>query len=189
MARLPYVDPQTAPEPVRDALERVPPLNVFRTIAHASTALRPWMRYGGTLLSRLELDPVLRELAILRVAAVSGCAYERVQHEPIAAGVGATPEQISAAVAPGAELPGVAGTVLRLVDETVRDGRGQPDTTDELIDTLGPRGLIELLLVVGNYHGLAVLMNTIEIDVNGPAGTAVLDSADQRGTSGAPGLG
>ena len=180
MARLPYVDPLTAPEPVRDALDRVPPLNVFRMIAHASTALRPWMRYGGTLLSRLELDPVLRELAILRVAALSGCAYERVQHEPIAAGVGATPEQIASAVAPGAELPGVAGTVLRLVDESVREGRGRPDTTDELIEALGPRGLVELLLVIGSYHGLAVLMNTVEIDVDRQDGIAVLDSAGPR---------
>ena len=180
MARLPYVDPVTAPEPVRDALERVPPLNVFRMIAHAPTALRPWMRYGGTLLSRLELDPILRELAILRVAALCGCAYERVQHEPIAAAVGATREQIAAAVTPGAELADVPATVLRLVDETVRDGRGQPDTTDELIDALGPRGLIELLLVIGSYHGLAVLMNTVEIDVDRADGMAVLDSAGPR---------
>jgi hypothetical protein len=85
MARLPYVDPATAPPRVRQALELVPPLNVFRTMAHADTAFRPWLRWGGTLLGDLELDPVLRELAILHVARLTPHAeYEWVQHVPIA---------------------------------------------------------------------------------------------------------
>ena len=44
MARLPYVDPASAPEPVRDALERVPPLNIFRMMANADSAFRPARR-------------------------------------------------------------------------------------------------------------------------------------------------
>jgi 4-carboxymuconolactone decarboxylase len=180
MARLPYVDPQTAPEPVREALANTPSLNVFKMVAHAESALKPFLRYGGALLARLELDPVLRELAILRVAVLSGCDYERVQHEPIAAAVGATPEQIATATDPGSPGSGDEGLVLRLVDETVRDGRGQPATTDAILEALGQRGLIELLLVIGQYRGLAVLMNTVEIDLDREAGVEVLDSARTR---------
>ena len=46
MARLPYVDPADAPERVREALEAVPPLNIFRTMAHAETAFRPMVAVG-----------------------------------------------------------------------------------------------------------------------------------------------
>src|SRR5437762_17622 len=97
MARLPYVDPADAPEPVKDALERVPPLNIFRMMANAETAFRPWLRWGATLLGDLELDPLMRELAILRVARLTPHAeYEWVQHVPIAKAVGATDDQVSA---------------------------------------------------------------------------------------------
>ena len=94
---LPYVDPAAASEPVRDALERVPPLNIFRMMANADSAFRPWLRWGAALLGRLELDPLLRELAILRVARLTPHAeYEWVQHVPIAQAVGASEEQVAA---------------------------------------------------------------------------------------------
>src|SRR3954463_5637438 len=97
MARLPYAAPATASEPVRDALGRVPPLNIFRMMANAETAFRPWLRWGATLLGELELDPLLRELAILRVARITPHAeYEWVQHVPIAKAVGAGDEQVVA---------------------------------------------------------------------------------------------
>src|SRR2546430_9620044 len=97
MARLPYVDPDRAPQPVREVLEAMPPLNVFRMMANAETAFRPWMRWGGVLLNDLALDPLLRELAILHVAALTPPAdYEWVQHAPIARSVAPTDEQVEA---------------------------------------------------------------------------------------------
>src|SRR5437667_10474247 len=97
MARLPYVDPNGAPRQVREVLDAMPPLNVFRMMANAETAFRPWMRWGGVLLNDLALDPLLRELAILRVARLTPHAeYEWVQHVPIARSVGASDEQVTA---------------------------------------------------------------------------------------------
>src|SRR5436190_11242242 len=97
MARLPYVDPATAPDPVREALEAVPPLNVFKMLAHAETAFRPWLRFGGALLGASEVDPVQRELAILRVSKLTpGADYEWVQHVPILLAVGGTEAQVAA---------------------------------------------------------------------------------------------
>src|SRR5438309_10574077 len=96
MARLPYADPERSPEPVREALQAVPPLNVFRMVANAETAFRPWLAFGGALLSSLALDPRLRELAILRVGRLESAEYEWVQHVPIARAVGASDEEIAA---------------------------------------------------------------------------------------------
>ena len=85
MTRLPYADPERLPAPAREALDAVPPLGVFRMMANAETAFRPWLRWGGVLLGDLALDPLLRELAILRVARLTPHAdYEWVQHAPIA---------------------------------------------------------------------------------------------------------
>src|SRR5438309_8848817 len=97
MARLPYVEPATAPEHVRELLERLPvKLNVFRMMAHAETDFRPLVGLGTAILGRQKLSAKLRELAILRVAALSPARYEWVQHVPIAQAMGATPAQVAA---------------------------------------------------------------------------------------------
>src|SRR5437764_11491215 len=106
MPRIHYIDPSEAPEPVREAFEAIPPLNIFKTLAHAQTAFRPFMRFGGAVLTRLELDPVLRELAILQVARQTDAEYEWVQHVAIGRSVGITDGQITALE--GGELEGEA---------------------------------------------------------------------------------
>ena len=184
MARLPYVDPATASPPVREALEAVPPLNVFRTMAHADTAFRPWLRWGGTLLGELELDPVLRELAILYVSRLTPHAeYEWVQHVPIARAVGVTDAQISALQhgdPVAASFSPLEHAVLRFTREVVRDARASDDAFAAVREALSPREIVELLMVIGQYMMLARVMATVEMELDEPAGTAVLDSSDRR---------
>src|SRR3954464_5146376 len=127
MARLPYVDPDAASPDVREALERVPPLNIFRMTAQADSAFVPWLRWAGVLLSKLELDPLLRELAILRVARLTPHAeYEWVQHVPIAEAVGATADQVAALERDDAQAACFSDSeraVLRFTTEVLRDAR------------------------------------------------------------------
>src|SRR3546814_19956461 len=62
---------------------KAPAMNIFRMLTHADSAARQYMRLGNALLTRGELDPVLRELAILRVGHLSHANYEVHQHERI----------------------------------------------------------------------------------------------------------
>jgi alkylhydroperoxidase family enzyme len=184
MARLPYLDPDAAPERVREALDAVPPLNVFRTMAHAETAFRPWLRWGGVLLGDLQLDPVLRELAILRVARLTPHAdYEWVQHVPIALAVGATQEQVDAIERDDLEadaLDGLQCAVLRFTEEVVRDARASDATFAAVAEALSPREIVELLMVIGQYMMLARVMATVDLELDEPAGTAVIERADRE---------
>src|SRR3954462_15765693 len=120
MARLPYVEPSDAPEHVREALDRLPPLNIFKLLANAETCFRPFLRLGQAILTQQELDPVLRELAILRVARLTPAEYEWVQHVEIAKAVGASEEQVAALEANNIEAD--------CFDEGQR--RGRRGTTD-----------------------------------------------------------
>ena len=176
MARLPYIDPENAPEQVKDVFERgVPPLNIFKLLAHAETVFRPWLRFGAAVLTEMELDPVLRELAILRVAAITpGAEYEWVQHESIARAVGATDEQIEGART-GAGLDGDADLVIRFTDQVVRDAAPDEATFREMTDRFSSRGIIELLLAIGQYMMLARIMATAQIDVEPPAGPGLVE--------------
>src|SRR3954470_25054081 len=95
MPRIQPIDPAAVPEDVREALENLPPLNIFRTLAHAETAFRPFLRFGGAVLGRMALDPVVRELAILTVGKEAEAEYEWIQHVAIAKHLGVSDEQIA----------------------------------------------------------------------------------------------
>ena len=181
MARLPYVDPSDAPEPVREVLERVPPLNIFRMMANADTAFRPWIRWGAVLLSDLSLDPALRELAILRVARLTPHAeYEWVQHVPIAKAVGVSDAQVQALERdePGADcFSPDERLVLRFTTEVVRDARASGETFEAIARLLSPREVVELLMVIGQYMMVARVMASTEMEIDEPAGPGALSAA------------
>jgi 4-carboxymuconolactone decarboxylase len=178
VARIPYVEPGDAPPPVREALEAVPPLGIFRILAHAETCLRPALRLGGAILGGQRLDPALRELAILHVASATGAEYEWVQHVPIARSVGVRDEQV-VAVERGelaaACFDATECLVLRCAAEAVRDDRASAEAFDQLVERLSAREAIELLLAVGYYRTLATVMRSVEIDLDEPAGTALVE--------------
>jgi alkylhydroperoxidase family enzyme len=181
VARLPYVDAAAASEPVRDALERVPPLNIFRMMANAETAFRAWLPWGATLLEELALDPLLRELSILRVARLTPHAeYEWVQHVPIAKAVGASDEQVAALERDEPEASCFSDDqrlALRFTTEVVRDAQASDETLDRLETILSPREIIELMMVIGQYMMVARVMATTRMELDEPAGPDLLAAA------------
>ena len=84
------------------------------------------------LLRDLQLDPVVREQAILRVAALTpGAEYEWVQHEAIGRAVGMTDAQIEACRSGEPN-----DLVLRFTEEVVRDAT--PERCDVRRDLRAP---------------------------------------------------
>lgn len=179
MARLPYLDVDAAPAAVRDALGLLPPLNIFSMLGHAETLLEPYLRLGATILGDLQLDPRLRELAILQVAHQSEATYEWVQHVAIGRHAGLTDHQISAiADAEVAGHPGFTETeraVLAFTEAVVDSPTVDGATFDELRGRLSSREIVELLVTIGSYLMLARLMTVLEIELDEPVGNTVVD--------------
>ena len=170
MPRLPLRDPAEAPEAIRRVITSTP-LSLLGMIAHAESAFEPWVRYSNTLLRNLELDPLLRELAILQVAHLSGSEYEWSQHVPIAEAVGAGAAQIEAIAAELPEPPGLGEdgcAVLAFTREVTLEGAAGERTVADLLARLGERQLVELLLVIGNYIGLARLIASVGLEPQEP---------------------
>jgi alkylhydroperoxidase family enzyme len=179
VARIPYVDPSAAPPRVRETLEALPDLKIFRTLAHAETCFRAAMRLGGSILGRQRLDGALRELAILHVARTTGAEYEWVQHVPIARSVGVSDQQVSALERgdPAADcFAPTEALVLRVTDEVLADDGASAEAFDALVERLSAQEAIELLLAVGYYRTLATVMRSVDIDLDEPAGTVLVDS-------------
>jgi alkylhydroperoxidase family enzyme len=180
MARLPYVDPSTAPPQVRETLERLPvTLNVFRMMAQAETCFRPMLQLGTAILGRLALSPRLRELVILLVGRRSPAPYEWTQHVPIARALGATDAQIAAiedGTLDAACFDDRERATLRAAAELLERPRLSDAAFAELAQHLPPREIVELLLTVGYYMMVARLLESTAVDLDPPAGTAVVDS-------------
>jgi 4-carboxymuconolactone decarboxylase len=180
MARLPYVDPERASEPVRNTLAGMPPLGIFRMLAHAETAFDPVLMLGGAILGELELDPRLRELAVLQVARDAECEYEWVQHVAVGRNVGLSEEQIAAVDAGNLEDPAldeVQRAVLRFASEVVLRTRVSDEIFGAVSAELSPREVVELLLTIGDYLMIARLMTTLELDLDDAAAPDAVTSA------------
>jgi 4-carboxymuconolactone decarboxylase len=184
MPRLPLAEPRDGADPA--------PLKLFRMVAHAESAYAPWLQYGGALLTQLELDPLLRELAILQVARQVGSEYEWVQHDPIARAVGASGDQIAALEAGRDDDPAFdadQSLVLRLTRTAVSEGAASEEQVAELAERLGPRQVVELLLVIGNYTAIAMLIASTGLEPDPPldAGQLTRAAGDRPASRGGPG--
>jgi alkylhydroperoxidase family enzyme len=200
MARIQPIDPAQSPDDVREVLESLPPLNIFRTLAHAETAFRPLVRFGGAVLGRMSLDPVVRELAILAVAKEAEAEYEWVQHVAIGKAVGVTDAQIAAlaeadscasegaderirrAASGDSEYPFDAPeqAAIELAAATVRAPRVSDDLYDCARVQFSERELAELLVAIGFYLLLARFMTVLDIDLDEAVGAAVLSGLEDR---------
>jgi 4-carboxymuconolactone decarboxylase len=178
MALIPYVDPDSAPESMRKALTVVPPLNVFRMLANTEAGFWPYVDYNAALLAKLELDPVMRELAILRTAALDRCDYERVHHEGIARQVGASDEQVARAVDSKAAGEGIEGLVYDVAAGVVADNSAPREAVLALNERLGPGQVVELMMAITHYHGLAALAASVEMEIEEADGLSVLAGAE-----------
>jgi alkylhydroperoxidase family enzyme len=172
MARLPYVEIEAASEEVRSLLGRLPSLRLYRMVAHAEPAFRPFLRLGNAILARQKLSARHRELAILRVANLSGSRYEWTQHVPLGRGAGVTEEQIEAL-----ERGDVGSTafeeeerlLLRFTTELVEQVRVSDATFAEMARSFTPKEIVELVLAVGYYMMIARLLETTAVDLDPPA--------------------
>jgi len=181
MSRLPLVEPKDAPEDVRAILEALPvKLAIFRLMANAQTSFRPLLSLGTSILTRQELDPKLRELAILQAAALTPGEYEWVQHVPIAKAVGVSDAEIEALDRGDLEADCFGErerVLLQFGEQTLENSCVDGPLFEAARKHFSPREIVELILTLGYYSMLARLTEVAELAPEEPAGTAVVDAA------------
>ncbi len=170
-ARVPPLPPSERDERTEELLRSLrrspdgPDLNIFATLARHPRLLRRWSAFGGTLLYRGALSARERELLVLRTAWNCRAEYEWGQHVAIAREAGLTAEEVErVAVGPGA--PGWAdgdALLLRAADELHEDARIGDRTWAALAATHDEAQLIEVCMVVGQYHLVAFTLNSLGV--------------------------
>ncbi|MBS0521880.1 MAG: carboxymuconolactone decarboxylase family protein [Proteobacteria bacterium] len=168
MSRIPYYEVENATGKHAEFLGKLGThLNIYRMLANSEAGLKGFVRMGNALLYRCELDPTLRELAILRVGRLSRAAYEVFQHERIAREVGVPEEKIAALRDATVDAPAFSDqdkAVLRFTDEVVRNVRASDKTLKAVEAFLSRGALVELTLTVGYYMMVCRLLETTGVD-------------------------
>jgi 4-carboxymuconolactone decarboxylase len=175
-------------EPARPQTPRIPPLgddemneetsalleevrlpnaeavNIFATLVRYPGLYRRWMPFAGKLLAG-KLPARDRELLILRSAWRCASSYEWGQHVRLAKQTGISDEEI-ARIATGPDAPGWAPldrALLSAVDELHDDACVTDATWATLASRYDERQMIELPMLVGQYHMLAFALNSLGV--------------------------
>ncbi|MBF7731240.1 carboxymuconolactone decarboxylase family protein [Pseudomonas sp. N040] len=173
MARIPYPDPQQLDARAQAILAKLPALNIFRMLGHNSGVLEGITVLGNALLLEGKLDPILREIAIIRTGLLRNSRYEVHQHERIGQQLGMSAELL-AAIHEGPQASAfseVQRQVMRLTEDIARNSRASDLTLKPLAARLSQAELLELLVCVGFYTMISDLLNTLDIEIESPLQT------------------
>jgi 4-carboxymuconolactone decarboxylase len=167
MARIPYFDPAQATGRAAEAYSKLPTLNIFRMMGHGGDLIEVFSRMGAYLLNFTQLDPILREIAIVRVGVLSEAGYEIYQHEAISRRIGMSDAVIAGIhEGPGAAVFDVAQReVMAFTDDLVRNVRASDATFEPIRARWGDRVLQELTMTIGYYMMVSRYLETFEVDI------------------------
>lgn len=123
-----------------------------RSFANAAEMMETLMPFLGQIMDESSIDLATKELVIMRVSQLNGCAYCLAAHRPVALAAGVPDDQLAAVCDVGDPdaLPPRERAIVNWVDQVTRDAGG---VSDELVaatlDHVRDHQLIELTVLAG----------------------------------------
>jgi alkylhydroperoxidase family enzyme len=140
--------------------------NLFTTLIRAEGLTRKWLPFGGKLLNG-KIPARDRELLILRTGWNCQSEYEWAQHVLMGRSAGLTEDEIL-------RIPGDPGdgwsqfdsTLLQAADELHQHVCITDATWAALAEVYDTQQLIELPMLVGHYHMVAMTLNCLGVQLD-----------------------
>jgi len=140
--------------------------NIFATLVRAEGLTRRWLPFGGKLLNG-KIPPRDRELLILRTGWNCGSEYEWAQHVVLGRSAGLTENEILRIPnGPGGAWSPGDSTLLQAADEIHSDYCISDTTWASLREVYDTAQLIELPMLVGHYHMVAMTLNSLGVQLD-----------------------
>lgn len=161
--RLPLADNSTMGALLTGAAAKLPPINVFRTLANAPSLAPDFLRYFAHLFEPLELDSRVERLIVLLTGKLSGCEYVWRQNVVVAKSLGITDEEIAELQKGNLEascFSAARKAAFRFAAEALEIIAVTNATYAEAEKHFSSRALTEILYVVGSYMFLSRLVRT-----------------------------
>jgi alkylhydroperoxidase family enzyme len=165
IAPLPEAERTPRQREVVDDLVVGPTVNIYTTLVRHPDAAAAMVNFGRTLRAG-RLSPRHRELLILRTGWNCGCEYEFAQHRRAALAAGMTLDEArDVQRGPGAEgwTDEIDVALLRAADELHATTTIGEATWASLAARFGEQELLEIISLVGYYHLVSFLLNTLGV--------------------------
>jgi AhpD family alkylhydroperoxidase len=171
MAVLPYADlHRTDARDLVDKIiaERGSVLHLYQMLLHSPPIAEGWLALLTAVRQKASLPGGLRELVIMRVAALNGAPYEAQQHAPIALAEGVSSEQLEhlAEWRSSDVFDALQRAVLALTDGMTRDVKVPHVLIDEVRQYLSDREVVELVTTIAAYNMVSRFLEALGIDSN-----------------------
>lgn len=143
----------------------VPDAHLFSTLGRAGGLFRGWLHYSGRLMPGGKLRRRDTELVILRVAHRRDCGYELDHHRKLGRRAGLSSSELDrVALGPTADGWSAGERALLTAVDQILDTRDIDDAAwAALADFYDDRRLLEIVLLVAQYDGLATTIGTLRI--------------------------
>jgi len=177
MARLPYLTREELPEADRDIWDKfvqargTEPGHVHRIVANAPNLLRRFLGLADELRNGTELDPKLRELALMTVGRIAKADYEFLHHWNISLRVGVKREQLEqlADFEHAAVFNDQERAVMRYAAEVTTNVNVSDATFNSLRGFLDNRRLLELTMNVAFYNAVVRILVPLGVELEADA--------------------
>jgi len=169
MARLSYADLErhdVKPLVDRIVAERGSLLHLYQMLLHSPPVADGWLHYLTAIRQLSTLPDNLREMIIMRVAAINGAPYEAEQHAPIALRAGMTQAQLDALAdwASSKLFSPVERAVLAYTDAMTRHVQVSDDVFAAARAAMGSdRLMIELTATVAAYNMVSRFLEALQV--------------------------
>jgi len=143
-------------------------INIFGCLGNHPDLLKRWLVFAGHVMSKNTLTPRDREILILRTGWNCRSRYEWGQHVLIALDCGMSEAEIES-VKVGASDPRWTeweSLLLRTADELHQDFGISDPTWAALAARCTPEQLIDTVATVGQYHLVAMLLNSLKVPLD-----------------------
>jgi alkylhydroperoxidase family enzyme len=173
-ARIPYLNREDLPEADRVLYDNLvkerggaPVGNIFRTLANAPNLLRRFLGLGNELRNGTQLDPKLRELALMTVGRLTNAEYEFTHHWNISLRVGVKHEQLEhlADFETSALFDDHERAVMRYAAETTSNVKVTDATFNAVRAFLDNRRITELVLNVAFYNAVVRVLVPLGVEL------------------------
>ena len=174
MTRIPYANLDETPQKVQDFFAKMQAnndgaeiMNIFKMVGYSPCSVREFIRLGNRLIMKAHLAHRYRELAILRIAQMTGARYEWAQHVPIAVDAGISKEQIKEIEnwRESSLLDDKDKIALQYTEEIVSDSHPQDETYAAASKFLDDTSLVELTISIGYWSMVGKFLRTFGVDV------------------------
>src|SRR5437667_12345394 len=131
---------------------------------HSPRVGEPIREMNRILRTEVPLEPRLRELAILVTARELDNQFEWTAHEPVALkeGLDAAIVEVVKHRKPISGLPTKEALIISLGRKLFRERKVDSETFAHAVEVFGPRGIVELAALMGNYAGTAIVLNMVD---------------------------